>query len=79
MNSEGIPHTERMELIWERSIRLTSALYCIFGGSIGRRFTTLMVKEMRKPCFECISNSFPLAKLAMVVEHNLENNLENHH
>ena len=47
LNSEGIPRTERMELIWERSVHLTSALYRIPGGSIGRRFTSLMAKEIQ--------------------------------
>ena len=47
LNSEGIPRTERMELIWERSVHLTSALYRIPGGSIGRRFTALMAKEIQ--------------------------------
>jgi len=47
LNSEGIPRTERMELIWERSIHSKKALYRIPGGSIGRRFTSLMAKEIQ--------------------------------
>ena len=45
LNSEGKPRTERLELIWERSVQLTSALYCILGGSVGRHFTATLLKE----------------------------------
>ena len=46
LNSEGKPQTERMELLWERSVHLTRASYRIPGGSVGRRFTSLLAKEI---------------------------------
>ena len=46
LNSEGKPRTERMELLWERSVHLTRAPYRIPGSSVDRHYTSLLAKEI---------------------------------
>ena len=46
LNSEGKPRTDRMELLWERSVHLRRVPYRIPGGYVGRCFTSLLAKEI---------------------------------
>jgi hypothetical protein len=47
LNSDGKPRTERFELIWERASQLSSHLYRLPGGSVGRKFVFLLANEIK--------------------------------
>ena len=45
-NSEGSVRTDSIDLIWERSSILTSKLYQLPGGTVGKRFVFILAKEI---------------------------------
>ena len=46
LNSEGSARIDRIDKIWERTTKLTSSLYRLPGGSLGRKFVGMLAHEI---------------------------------